>query len=87
YNPYMHSSNLVINDQFTGAYTRDNLVTVECEVPASELTSGYHAQYAKDSVGWHAWHTGTVAGAIRKAKGIERQVFLSRCINPNPSSQ
>ena len=27
YNPYMHSSNLVINDQFTGAYTRDNLVT------------------------------------------------------------
>ncbi len=82
YNPYMHSSNLVINDQFTGAYTRDNLVTVECEVPASELTSGYHAQYAKDSVGWHAWHTGTVAGAIRKAKGIERQVFLSRWIKP-----
>ena len=82
YNPYMHSSNLVINDQFTGAYTRDNLVTVECEVPASELTSGYHAQYAIDSVGWHAWHTGTVAGAIRKAKGIERQVFLSRWIKP-----
>ena len=82
YNPYMHSSNLVINDQFTGAYARDNLVTVECEVPASELSSGYHAQYAKDSVGWHAWHTGTVAGAIRKAKGIERQVFLSRWIKP-----
>lgn len=82
YNPYMHFSNLVINDQFTGAYTRDNLVTVECEVPVSELTSGYHAQYAKDSVGWHAWHTGTVAGAIRKAKGIERQVFLSRWIKP-----
>ena len=32
YNPYMHSSNLVLNDQFSGAYTRDNLVTVECEV-------------------------------------------------------
>lgn len=82
YNPYMHSSNLVLNDQFSGAYTRDNLVTVECEVPESELTSGYHAQYAKDSVGWHAWHTGTVAGSIRKAKGIERQVFLSRWIKP-----
>lgn len=82
YNPYMHSSNLVINDQFSGAYIRDNLVTVECEVPVSELTSGYHAQYAKDSVGWHAWHTGTVAGAIRKAKGTERQVFLSRWIKP-----
>lgn len=82
YNPYMHSSNLVLNDQFSGAYTRDNLVTVECEVPVSELTSGYHAQYAKDSVGWHSWHTGTVAGAIRKAKGVERQVFLSRWIKP-----
>ena len=82
YNPYMHSSNLVLNDQFSGAYARDNLVTVECEVPVSELTSGYHAQYAKDSVGWHAWHTGTVAGNLRKTKGIERQVFLSRWIKP-----
>lgn len=82
YNPYMHSSNLVINDQFSGAYKRTNLVTVECVVPVSEATSGYHAQYAKDSVGWHPWHTGTVAGSIRKAKGVERQVFLSRWIKP-----
>lgn len=82
YNPYMHSSNLVLNDQFSGAYNRTNLVTVECVVPVSEVTSGYHAQYAKDSVGWHPWHTGTVAGSIRKAKGIERQVFLSRWIKP-----
>lgn len=82
YNPYMHSSNLVLNDQFSGAYSRTNLVTVECEVPVSEVTSGYRAQYAKDSVGWHPWHTGTVAGSLRKAKGIERQVFLSRWIKP-----
>lgn len=82
YNPYMHSSNLVINDQFSGAYTRDNLVTVECEVPVSEMTSGYHADGAKDSVGWHSWHTGTVAGQVRKATGVERKVFLSRWIKP-----
>lgn len=82
YNPYMHSSNLVLNDQFTGAYTRDNLVTVECVVPKSEISSGYHAEYAKDAVGWHPWHTGTVAGQLRKSKGIERQVFLSRWIKP-----
>lgn len=82
YNPYMHSSNLVLNDQFSGAYTRDNLVTVECEVPVSEMTSGYHADGAKDSVGWHSWHTGTVAGQVRKATGMERQVFLSRWIKP-----
>ena len=82
YNPYMHSSNLVINDQFSGAYTRDNLVTVECEVPVSEMTSGYHADGAKDGVGWHSWHTGTVAGQVRKATGVERKVFLSRWIKP-----
>lgn len=82
YNPYMHSSNLVINDQFSGAYTRNNLVTVECEVPASEMTSGYHAEGAKDGVGWHSWLTGTVAGQIRRASGTERKVFLSRWIKP-----
>ena len=82
YNPYMHSSNLVINDQFSGAYTRNNLVTVECEVPVSEMTSGYHAEGAKDGVGWHSWHTGTVAGQIRRASGTERKVFLSRWIKP-----
>lgn len=82
YNPYMHSSNLVLNDQFTGAYARNNLVTVECVVPKSEVSSGYHAEYAKDSVGWHPWHTGTVAGQLRKSKGVERQVFLSRWIMP-----
>ena len=82
YNPYMHSSNLMINDQFTSAYKRDNLVTVECEVPVSEENSGYHAELAKDSVGWHSWHTGTVAGQLRNIKGIERKVFLSRWIKP-----
>lgn len=82
YNPYMHSSNLVLNDQFSGAYTRPNLVTVECKVPVSELTSGYKAEYAKDSVGWHSWHTGTVAGALREQTGTERKVLLSRWIMP-----
>ena len=82
YNPYMHSSNLVLNDQFSGAYARPNLVTVECEVPVSELTSGYRADGAKDAVGWHAWHTGTVAGQLRAKTGTERQVLLSRWIKP-----
>lgn len=82
YNPYMHSSNLMINDQFSGAYDRPNLVTVECEVPVSETTSGYHAQYAKDSVGWHSWHTGPVASQLRSITGTEREVFLSRWIKP-----
>lgn len=82
YAPYMHSSNLVLNDQFSGAYKRDNLVTVECEVPVSEQTSGYRAEKAKKGVGWHPWHTGTVASAVRAATGVERKVFLSRWIKP-----
>ena len=58
YAPYEHSSNLVLNDQFEGAWNRPNLVTVECIVPKSELTGAYHAQYAPKATGWHRWHSG-----------------------------
>ena len=79
YNPYEHSSNLVLNDQFEGAYTRDNLVTVECVIPKSEMTSGYKAQYAKDSTGVLDWKSGVVAGKIKDNK---RMVYLSRWLKP-----
>ena len=75
YNPYEHSSNLVLNDQFEAAYKRDNLVTVECEIPVSEMSSGYRAEHAKDSVGMMDWHSGVVAG---KLKDNKRMVYLSR---------
>ena len=81
YNPYLHSSNLVFNDQFSAAYDRPNLVVVECEVPVSEETSGYHADKAKDPVGWLDWKSGKVANALKK-KGIARKVFLSRWMKP-----
>lgn len=82
YNPYQHSSNLMLNDQFTGAYSRPNLVTYECIIPEIELTSGYRAEYAKDAVGLHPWKSGPVAGKLAKAKGTERQVYLSRWLKP-----
>ena len=82
YNPYQHSSNLMINDQFTGAYSRPGLVTYECIIPKSELTSGYRAEHAKDAVGVHSWKAGPVAGKLIKAKGTERQVYLSRWLKP-----
>ena len=75
YNPYEHSSNLVLNDQFEAAYKRDNLVTVECEIPVSEMSSGYKAEHAKDPVGMMDWHSGVVAG---KLKDNKRMVYLSR---------
>ena len=79
YNPYEHSSNLVLNDQFESAYQRPNLVTVECVIPKSEMTSGYKAKFAKDSVGYLDWKSGTVAG---KLKGNKRKVYLSRWLKP-----
>lgn len=79
YNPYEHSSNLVLNDQFEEAYKRDNLVTVECRIPKSEIDNPYHAEYAKDSTGVLDWKAGVVAG---KLKNNKRQVYLSRYLMP-----
>ncbi len=81
YNPYEHSSNYVINDQFKTAFKRSNLVVVEMRIPLSEITSGYQAQYAKDPVGWQEWKKGDVASALAK-KGKERKVLLSRWAMP-----
>lgn len=89
YNPYMHSSNLMLNDQFKAAYQYSGadkalgkFVTVECIVPESEASSGYHAQYAKDPVGWTNWKAGGVAQKVEQQGGESRKVFLSRWIKP-----
>lgn len=74
YNPYLHLSASPLNDQFSAASTRPNLVTVACEVPVSELSSGYKAEKANDSVGAKDWHSGTVTAQL----GNGRQVVLSR---------
>ena len=79
YNPYEHSSNLVLNDQFESAHRRNNLVTVECIIPVSEMSSGYKAEYAKDSTGVMDWKSGVVAGQIKDNK---RMVYLSRYLKP-----
>lgn len=77
YNPYWHTSRSPINDQFKSAWIRPNLVTVEVEVPESELTSGYKARYAKDTVGEVEWKSGSVSGQLAKL-GNPRKVILSR---------
>lgn len=76
YNPYMHTSTSVMNDQFSGAYARGNIKVVEWEIPESEKTSGYHAQGAKDSVGLVPWTSGTVNSLLPKDR--QRSVMLSR---------
>ena len=81
YNPYAHTSRTVLNDQFSSAYIRPNLVTVEVEVPESELTSGYRAHMAKDAVGEISWHSGSVSGQLAEL-GRPRRVILTRYDRP-----
>jgi len=81
YNPYWHTSRSPLNDQFSSAYKRPNLVTVEVEVPVSELSSGYKADNAKDAVGEMSWHSGPVSSKLAKM-GMERKVILSRYCKP-----
>ena len=81
YNPYAHTSRTALNDQFSSAYIRPNLVTVEVEVPESELTSGYRAHMAKNAVGEISWHSGSVSGQLAKL-GNPRRVILTRYDRP-----
>ena len=76
YNPYMHTSTSVMNDQFSDAYARGNIKVVEWEIPESEKTSGYHAEGAKNSVGLVPWTSGTVNSLLPKDR--QRSVMLSR---------
>ena len=80
YNPYFHTSRNPLNDQFAEAYQRPNLVTVEVEVPESELTSGYQAEGAKDPVGETKWNAGPVNRQLSGDK--KRKVILSRWMRP-----
>ena len=78
YNPYIHTSATMLNDQFSEAQNRENLVVVEMEVPMSEMTSGYQAEKAKDSVGMKQWKAGVIQGQLNGT----REVMLSRWAKP-----
>ena len=78
YNPYFHTSLTPLNDQFSEAQSRPNLVTVEMEIPESELTSGYKAYGAKDAVGKLEWKAGIIQGQLTGT----RTVMLSRYAKP-----
>lgn len=80
YNPYIHSSNVMLNDQFSSAQDRDNLAVMEVEIPMFELESKnpYKAYKAKDSVGTHEWKAGLVRGLMTGT----RLVYLTRWDKP-----
>lgn len=78
YNPYFHCAEDMLNDQFSSACNRPNLVVVECEIPTFELTSGYRAEDAKDSVGAQNWKCGVVQCQFKS----HRTIYLSRYLKP-----
>ena len=82
YAPYIHTSLSVLNDQFTSAYTRDNLVVVRGYVPNSEVNGvdgkRYQANFADKPVGKTKWHSGVVAAQMPET----RTVILSRYFMP-----
>ncbi len=78
YNPYNHHTLGYLNDQFSIAYRRSNLVMVEAVIPKSEITSGYRAEKAKDAVGIMDWHSGPVSKQLADVTGQKRGVVLSR---------
>lgn len=86
YNPYIHSSFFMLNDQFSSAYKRDDIVVIECYVPNFDLAKDpvtgdvYRAEKAAKPVGQTGWNSGTVVGQLGEALGEEaaRTVMLSR---------
>ena len=78
YNPYIHTSRTMLNDQFSEAQDRDNLVVVEMEVPVSELASNYRADRAKDTTGVKQWKAGVIQGQLSGT----REVILTRWAKP-----
>ena len=80
YNPYWHTTSSPLNDQFSSAYKRPELVTVETLVPRAEAEgrTGYKAEKAADAEGEKSWHSGTVSAQLKEAGLPERTVTLSR---------
>ena len=75
YNPYIHSSDWMLNDQFMEAGDRPELVVVEMGLLPSDIESGYHAEKAKDSTGViEGWKSGDVAVQLPQ----KRKVWLTQ---------
>ncbi|MBO5030262.1 MAG: N-6 DNA methylase [Muribaculaceae bacterium] len=80
YNPYFHIRTNPLNDQFTAAFDRPELMVVEGYYPESEEQSGYRAEGAKDSVGLMDWHSGSVNGQLSGETKVK--TMLSRYFKP-----
>ena len=82
YAPYIHTRRSPLNEQFSSAYNRPNLVIVESEIPESELSSNYTAERSMKSTGEHDWPSGKVSNELAKQGKNTRKVILSRWAKP-----
>lgn len=87
YNPYIHSSDVMLNDQFAIAYKRPNIVVVEGEIPTSEIENSVRTEHdlddgrhvkAKDPTGKIKWKAGIVQGKLTGT----RTVYLTNHFKP-----
>lgn len=80
YDPYLHSSNTMLNDQLAESQDRPELAVIEVEIPMQELygEDRYHAPLAKYSTGVIPWK----AGVIQSQLTGTRNVNLSRYDKP-----
>lgn len=82
YNPYDHTSDWMLNDQFEGAWMRDDMVVVKFEVTPEEWKKDkpYRAMFAKDPVGPAEWKKGVVGRTISGPNA--RKVYLTQYSRP-----
>ena len=94
YNPYWHGATSPLNDQFSAANKRPNLVVVEIAVPrrvydsvydnkknptTDASTEGNYTAYGANlPEGLHPWHSGTVSGQLPTT----RHLLLTRYDKP-----
>jgi hypothetical protein len=78
YNPYLHVSDTPLNDQFSSAWRRPELVVVRVLVPKSEESVGEpaRAKWAKNHPGKAKWKSGVVNSQLPPKQ--RRNVMLSR---------
>jgi hypothetical protein len=81
YAPYFHASPVPLNDQFTAAWKNDGverpqLVMVEVEVPASEMTGGYQAKGSSKKTGYNKWNSGVVASKVPGGRSVALSRYL-----------
>lgn len=78
YDPYMHTNDTPLPDQFSSAWSRPDWKVAVGRILKSDLESGYRADKAGLSVGQHEWKGGVVDNQL--TSDLKRQVYLTQMV-------